>query len=242
MKGFVVLVGLIALLVFVISGRDVDDTSDPDPRSDNISDAEPISQVPSVAEPVNELPEYSVISYEGSPTGRGILEVRLTETIQREDIRGIAGELRQEYTSNDPLFINYYLPQMQIGWGAWATSHFSPDLEIQVLGVEDTSRSVSGTGNQSPEREVIGEWVDHRPGLGRIVIYEEDGNVLVEENFADGGQLVSEVTSVHHSAGRILTPIEPLVAEDQFRWIIRADGGLELRYLNGLITTLTPAE
>lgn len=59
---------------------------------------------------------------------------------------------------------------------------------------------------------------------------------------AGGGQLVSEVTSVHHSAGRILTPIEPLVAEDQFRWIIRADGGLELRYLNGLITTLTPVQ
>src|ERR1039458_10482874 len=57
-------------------------------------------------------------------------------TVSEEVLRAIATKLKNsDHGTYERTFISYYLPGMKVGSGAWATSHFDPDLEICILGV-----------------------------------------------------------------------------------------------------------
>ncbi len=60
--------------------------------------------------------------------------LRTTRELTRAEIRKIAERLRDERAERT--FIVYYLPGMDVDAGAWASSHFNPDLEIRIYGRE----------------------------------------------------------------------------------------------------------
>ena len=64
-----------------------------------------------------------------------ILDVELSQEVDEETIEVIANLLRD---ADDMIYqrtyIVYYLPGMASGEVGWATSHFTPDLEIQLIG------------------------------------------------------------------------------------------------------------
>ena len=41
-------------------------------------------------------------------------------------------------------FIEYYLPNMVHGCGAWATTHFTPRLEVSILGFTAEEQRAAG--------------------------------------------------------------------------------------------------
>ena len=51
-------------------------------------------------------------------------------------LKRIATKLKNsDGQSYDRTFIGYYLPDMKLNSGYWATTHFNPNLEIQILGL-----------------------------------------------------------------------------------------------------------
>ena len=79
---------------------------------------------------------YTIIRTEVVPGIKRSLDIRLNRTVSEEVLRAIATKLKNsDHGTYERTFISYYLPGMKVGSGAWATSHFDPDLEICILGV-----------------------------------------------------------------------------------------------------------
>ena len=79
---------------------------------------------------------YTIIRTEVVPGIKRSLDIRLNRTVSEEVLRAIATKLENsDHGTYERTFISYHLPGMKVGSGAWATSHFDPDLEICILGV-----------------------------------------------------------------------------------------------------------
>jgi len=62
--------------------------------------------------------------------------VRLSTKVSKEALGKIAQNIRNaDKNKYKRTFILYYLPEMEIGMGAWATTHFNPQLKVLILGL-----------------------------------------------------------------------------------------------------------
>jgi len=76
-------------------------------------------------------PNFSVIKEDVFHNFKRSLDIRIDKRVSEEELRTIALELKaSDSKSYDRTFICFYLPGMEVGAGAWATSHFDPDLKI----------------------------------------------------------------------------------------------------------------
>lgn len=63
------------------------------------------------------------------------IEVLLEREASEYELRKVAWELKRRNKRKFlKTFIGYYLPGMKIDGGYWATTHFTPDLEVRILG------------------------------------------------------------------------------------------------------------
>ena len=60
------------------------------------------------------------------------IDIRLEREVPESFLRKFALKLREdEPVKYDRIFILYYLPGMEIDAGAWASSHFNPNLKVE---------------------------------------------------------------------------------------------------------------
>ena len=65
--------------------------------------------------------------------------VELEQPISESELREAAYMIRDSDARNyERTFIEYYLPGMVVGAGAWATTHFNPALDVQIYGAPET--------------------------------------------------------------------------------------------------------
>ena len=77
---------------------------------------------------------YVVVTDETVPTIKRSLNVYLVEKVTRKSLCSIAMTLKNQTTETFlRTFICFYLPEMIIGNGAWATAHFEPHMVIRIL-------------------------------------------------------------------------------------------------------------
>lgn len=113
-----------------------------------------LPQQPSKSQPAP-LPEYTIINQDVFLAFKRSLDIRLIEKVSEDELTAIALRLKaSDSKSYDRTFICYYLPGMQVGAGAWATTHFDPSLKVRFLRdpVEQGSqrRKVHNTSQASP--------------------------------------------------------------------------------------------
>jgi Putative peptidoglycan binding domain len=71
------------------------------------------------------------------------ITVRLSHKVSEDTLRQLAIKLHdKEPKKYDRMFITYYLPGMTIGAGAWATTHFNPNLDVRILGMTKETQSI----------------------------------------------------------------------------------------------------
>lgn len=171
------------------------------------------------------------------------INVRLNKAVCEEVLRAIALKLKaQDPQPYERTFIYYYLPEMLVGHGAWATTHFNPDLEVDILGLSAQDEAKLLAERPAKTHEVIGRWLDESPSVAsRVTIYREEGNVFVEWAFADG-KIVKELKEKTLPGGdRRFDPLsgEGLLgaggAASGEHLIIGTDGHLQIRDKSGLI-------
>lgn len=117
------------------------------------------------------------------------MDVRLAERVGKQKLTEIANELRDLPDNKQPrLFIVYYLPDMEIDAGGWATSHFNPNLTVKILGVskEDYERIVSKEKSTSPSEEIIRKWIVNVPPQGIITFFRKNGKTYMRRRYKDG--------------------------------------------------------
>lgn len=192
---------------------------------------------------------YTVINTSARPGIKRTIDVRLKRKELEGTLRVIANKLKsQDARKYDRTFISYYLPGMEVGSGAWATTHFDPDLEVRILGPTEAEGRIVirrlAEKQLERNREVIGRWLDHDPSGrdsihnlgGRITIFRSAGKIFFEQNFKDGGTYKTELVWNRESpAGRRFDKVKRSRAGDH--WIIGHDGNLQAHDDQGLIST-----
>lgn len=163
------------------------------------------------------------------------LVVRLAEPIDQATLASIARGLQSEKPNFAQTYIVYLLPGMVDGAGAWATTHFNPDLKVQILGFSvDELEQVS---NAPTDPNIIGRWVAQADGY-TIMIRREGNRLLFTRTYADGSEGEHPIRERQAPRGTRYDFIENSDTGDYF--VLRADGGLEARDDLGLIYVAPP--
>lgn len=99
-----------------------------------LSDKEPIENTPSTTEASVSPYSYTVINDNEVQGMKKSLDIRLEKEITKEELAGLANEIKSKVNEQyQNIFISYYLPSMEVGEGAWATTHFTPDLQVKII-------------------------------------------------------------------------------------------------------------
>lgn len=147
----------------------------------------------------SKLPEgvsYSIIDEDQNESLKKTnINVRLNKKVDDTTLKIIAEELKAERSQFQNLWIFYYLPGMEVGSGAWATTHFSPKLKVQILGsTEEEDEVTSQTDDISGE--VIGKWRSDKSLMGAaLIMYKgEGGKLFMQTNFKSGNPMTEELS------------------------------------------------
>ena len=206
-------------------------------QSATSEDASSAAQMTTIPDDVG----YSVIASDEVPGTKRSLDIRLNKKVSEDVLRAIALALKsQESREYDRTFMAYYLPGTAVGSGAWATTHFGPDLEVRILGltIDDEERLLADSA--AANREVIGNWLDERPYVGsRITIFREDGKLFIERVFKAGRTHKDELVEKTTRSGRRFDTTGS--TRGGYR-VIDSNGNLQLHDREGLIATIRKME
>jgi len=178
---------------------------------------------------------YSVIHSKVVSGIRKTIDVRLNKKVSESTLRAIALELKSgDSRPYDRTFIVYYLPEMPVGAGGWATTHFDPGLDVRILGLTPEEASAGVDSLLPSTREDIGRWSDDRNGT-QIVMYRDHGRPYLEQFFNDGSVLKEELVESLTPLGRRFESKVGSSLGDH--WVIDAGGQLQIRDNVGLVYT-----
>lgn len=149
---------------------------------------------------------YNIISDNDFRNVKRNIDVRLDRNVSVEVLRTIAKKLRNmERKKYERTFIAYYLPNMEVGAGAWATSHFSPELEVRILGLTAEEEEKMTRAAKNTSRDVVGIWLDDRAYVGAtITIFRENKKLYLESKYKDGSSSTDEMTESQSIVGKKL--------------------------------------
>jgi len=112
------------------------------------------------------------------------IEVQLTSKIDKEVLICIANKIRQTRESYDHLWIFYNIKGQKSNI-AWATTHFNPNLEVEIIG--STSEEDKKMNNISVDGDIIGEWNDTRAYAEHVaILYKKNNKIFMKRIFSDG--------------------------------------------------------
>jgi len=150
------------------------------------------------------------------------IEVELKEKITKEQLTIIANKIRETRKSYDNLWIFYNLPGKQAGSVAWATTHFTPNLKVEILGSTDAEDKKMD--NVSVDGNIIGKWTDKQSySEHTAIIYEKNNKIYMKSIYSDGSS--GEVEYVRKKInGKVR--YEPKQNKHNEYYIIEANGNL----------------
>jgi len=121
------------------------------------------------------------------------IEVKLNKKIDEKILKEIALEIREDRKKYNKLWIFYHIPDMTSGM-AWATTHFTPDLEVEIIGsTENEDHETSKTTDI--DSEILGKWRSERSLMGAaLILYKNsEGKLTMRITFKNGSTMDSEI-------------------------------------------------
>lgn len=202
--------------------------------------SEPVA-VRTESEPVYEpgaLPEavLTVTEADTLPYARRSLVVRLSDEIDEPTIIEIGKTLQAEAPRYRSTYVDFYLPDMVEGAGAWASLHLERGSPPEVLGFGDMSGLKQAAEDTGSGGDIIGKWRDDRPYVKSLMVIRGTGDSFVLiRTFADGEVMEQRLKERSTSSGRRFD-ILPEDGEGYGEYVIlRSDGALAFHDADGLI-------
>ena len=170
-------------------------------------------------------PPYEIIGRDRSGNTRCSFDVRLEERVPESSIRNIAEEIKiREAEECERTFIVHYLPGMQVDAGGWATSHFTPNLEVRILGMTvEQANSVP----PAPDGEVVGRWRDSSPPGRVLTVVRRDDQLIERWDYADGSNSEDSLEESRLPDGRLRFEDQGGNANGDY-YVVETDGRLGL--------------
>lgn len=204
---------------------------------ENLGPSQSIPEPQPTKETIPKDVTYSIIDTKVVPRVKRSLDIRLNRKVSENVLRLIALQLKSQDTKEyERTFITYYLPDMKLGAGAWATTHFNPSLNIRILGltVEQEKNLLSEATDSS--RKVIGIWLDESPVIGsKFILYRQNDKLYMERVFGNGSSSNEEMVKKTSSSGQRFEEKTSSSSGDYY--LINTRGDLEMRDQVGLVAT-----
>ena len=177
-------------------------------------------------------PPYEIIGRDRSGNTRCSFDVRLEERVPESSIRNIAEEIKsREAEECERTFIVHYLPGMQVNAGGWATSHFTPNLEVNILG-----QTLEQANSAPPllDGEVVGRWRRDVLPPGWLTIVRRDNQLIARWDYADGSNSEDSLDESRLPDGRLRFEDQGGNANGDY-YVMETDGRLGLYDEDGQI-------
>lgn len=142
--------------------------------------------------------KYEIINEDKLHNVKRSMDIRLNRKVSEEILRRIAQRLKaSDSTSYERTFIAYYLEGMIVDNGAWATTHFNPDLKVVIQGLTfEQEAKILGPSAEKPEKnkKIISRWLDETMFAGnKATMYSKKGKLFLERLYSDGSSGVTRL-------------------------------------------------
>ena len=131
--------------------------------------------------------KYTVVEKSNLGSIKSSIDIRLEKKVSKDFLQKLALKLRKaEPRKYDRMFITYYLPGMILGSGAWATSHFNPNLEVKILGTTIEEEKALMSKPQKSSGKIIDEWLDESSYGAKYTLIKRNGKIIMICKYKDG--------------------------------------------------------
>jgi len=135
-----------------------------------------------------------------------MVDVRLNMKVSPEVLREIALEVKaNEKRQYERTFVFIYLPEQSSGVknDPWATCHFNPTLDVNILGLTKEDEAALRSLKLDVPGTKIGAWLIDVQFVGHVaVLYEEGSRVKLADFTTGGGRFDSEMIELPSEIGR----------------------------------------
>lgn len=185
--------------------------------------------------------DYAVLSEdENTALKKSNIEVRLVGKVDEARLKQIANELREDRSQIDNLWIFYYLSGMEVGKGAWATSHFTPDLVVEIVGNTKAEEETAKASPVAANETVLGKWYEEQVTRMGFTLLSREAKLYLRISFPGGGSMDREVRETAVQGTRRIDSVEP-DSNGEYH-VVEADGTLGLYGSDGRFAVAKPIE
>jgi hypothetical protein len=153
-----------------------------------------------IGQPIHseEQGNFTIIEDVTKSNQKRAITIRLKNKVKKEELAQIARQIKgTNKIKYKRTFILYYLPGMEIGAGAWATTHFDPKLKVRILGLSlESEKKLKSTAKNN-----IGSWIANIGIPGIITIFKKQSSYFFEQKYPDGGKTTKELIKKTSSKG-----------------------------------------
>ncbi|MGZ4953552.1 MAG: hypothetical protein ACXV8Q_00450 [Methylobacter sp.] len=170
---------------------------------------------------------YNIIKDESKRDIKRNVEVSLNKKVSEDVLSEIALTIKQsEKQTYQETFIGYFI-EGNDKQGYWATTNFNPNLDIKIIGLSaNDEKTLIESSTLKPDREIIGSWLDDRPGIeAKMTLFYTNKALFLE--FADryGGIRVKKMSKHRNNGEEIVEYKDGNDFKEYF--LINANGELE---------------
>lgn len=138
--------------------------------------------------------KWEITKEEPNPNlSKNNIEVSLNKKIDKEVLQEIAMKIREDRNEYNKLWIFYYIPNMTEGM-AWATTHFTPNLEVNIIGSTE-NQDIITSKTTDIEGEVLNKWRSEKSLMGAtLVLFKNSSDKqIMRITFKDGSKMDSKI-------------------------------------------------
>ncbi|SOC51017.1 hypothetical protein SAMN05421509_10176 [Chromohalobacter canadensis] len=191
-------------------------------------DAEPDAGESSASGQGGEFVDYDIIKDTKQGSLKRTVEVMLPTRMGSQQLKSLADKIHEP--GFDKTFIGYNIQGESPGH-YWATTHYTPDLKVNILGSTLDEHVSLDQDNVEVDGEILGKWHSNRMPEHSIVFYSQDGNLFVKRKFSDGSVLEGELTQEEQD-GKTIYYDESGKQHGEY-YVIASDGDLQFWSENG---------
>ncbi len=114
------------------------------------------------------------------------LTVEINKKLTEGQIATLAEELFQSKDKQRRFYLYYLLPGMKVGSGAWAISHFDPDLKIEIIGATSQEEADANSLANIVEGEIVGKWHEEQNTSANYIIFKKDNKIFLRTIYKRG--------------------------------------------------------
>jgi len=136
------------------------------------------------------------------------VDIRLTKESTTSELTNIAKEIKRNNPQYTNYYIFYFLPGQTPGNGAWATSHFTPNLEVSIIGA--SKEAIIKMENVKISGDIKGTWFDNDVILPNTIYLVSINNqlyfktIFAKSKYSNGSEIKSKVTSTKSNNGKTI--------------------------------------